>query len=152
MIECFFELNSKPMSTFQCGHFSVPAFSGRGSHINRPASSCHAGFGPIPPGSYYIFDREVNGLVGTFRDLFVDRSEWFALYAIDGRIDDEIYCDSVKRGNFRLHPKGIRGISEGCITVESHLDYHSIRGVIKSSHPVHVPGSTLKAYGRVVVQ
>lgn len=140
------------MSLFKCDYLSVPAFSGQGQHTNRPASSCHAGLGPIPPGTYYIFDREVKGLAATFRELFLDRSEWFALYAVDGRIDDEVYCNSVKRGNFRLHPKGIRGISEGCITVESHTDYYAVRSVIKNSQQVSVPGSALKAYGRVVVR
>lgn len=152
MFDCFFALNSKPMSTFKCGSLSVPAFSGSGPYINRPAFSCHAGLGPIPPGVYYIFDREVGGLSGALRNLFLDRGDWFALYAIDGRIDDEVYCNSVRRGNFRLHPKGIRGISEGCITVESHLDYRAVRAYIKSSRQVSVPGSPLKAYGRVVVR
>lgn len=152
MFDSFFALNSKPMSTFKCGPLSVPAFSGSGLHINRPAFSCYAGSGPIPPGAYYIFDREVGGLTGSFRNFFLGRGDWFALYAIDGRIDDEVYCNSVRRGNFRLHPKGARGISEGCITVESPLDYRAVRAYIKSFRQVSVPGSSLKAYGRVIVQ
>lgn len=151
MLECSFALNSKPLSLFKCAHMSVPAFSGQGRYVNHPAFSCHVGWGPLPRGAYYIFDREVGGLTGAFRELFHDRSEWFALYAVDGRIDDATYCNSVKRGNFRLHPKGIRGVSEGCIAIESHSDYRVVRSIIKNFPKVSVPGTDLKAYGRVVV-
>lgn len=120
--------------------------------MNKPSSACLVGLGPIPPGSYCIFDRQSGGLLEAFRNLFSDHSEWFALYAIDGKIDDETFCDQVKRGNFRLHPKGPRGISEGCITIEKLTDFHRIRIILRSVPPVAVPGSGLKAYGRVVVR
>lgn len=152
MIDCKFELNNKPMSTFWCGATQFPAFSGIGAHINRRASACHANAGPIPPGTYYIFDRQSGGLLGPFRDLFNDHSTWFALHAIDGKIDDETYCDQVKRGQFRLHPKGPEGISLGCITIESRSDFQRLRAILKGSTPVSVPGSTLEAYGKVVVR
>lgn len=84
--------------------------------------------------------------------MFSDHSEWFALYAIDGKIDDETYCNQVKRGNFRLHPKGPRGISEGCITIEKLADFNYIRALLKSVAPAVIPGSDLKAYGKVVVK
>lgn len=35
----------------------------------------------------------------------------FALCAADGKIDDETFCNKVKRGSFRLHPTGNLGIS-----------------------------------------
>ena len=85
-------------------------------------------------------------------EIFNERSEWFALYAIDGKIDDETYCNKVKRGLFRLHPKGDLGISEGCITIESRKDYQKLRAILKSVTPVTIPGSPLKAYGTVVVR
>ncbi len=71
MHECSFELNDKPMSAFRMGL--------------------------IPPGIDYIFDRPSGGLLGPLQDLFNDHSYWFALYAIDGKIDDETYCNKVKR-------------------------------------------------------
>ncbi len=152
MIDCTFELNGKPMSLFNCGATSFPAFSGFGAHANRREFACDAGVGPIPSGIYYIFDRESGGLLGPVRDFFNDRSDWFALHAIDEKIDDETFCDMVKRGSFRLHPKGALGISEGCITIESRSDYQRLRAMLKGSSTVTVPGSPLKAYGRVIVK
>lgn len=106
----------------------------------------------LQPGTYYIFDRQSGGVLGSFYDMFNDHSNWFALHAIDGKIDDETYCNKVKRGAFRLHPKGARGISEGCITIEKPTDYQRQRAILKNSTPVAVPGSTLMAYGKVVVR
>ena len=78
--------------------------------------------------------------------------DWFALYAADGKIDDETFCNQVKRGNFRLHPKGTAGISQGCITLESVADYQRLRTFLKGMPAQAVPGISLKAYGRVVVK
>jgi len=152
VIDCSFELNNQPMSTFKCGSSSFPAFSGFGSYVNRRTSACVAGFGAIPPGAYYIFDRESGGLLGPLRDMMSSHSDWFSLYAIDGKIDDETYCDQVKRGAFRLHPKGTAGISQGCITLESRADYQRLHALLKTLTPTAIPGSTLKAYGKVVVK
>lgn len=152
MIDCTFKLNDKPMSIFWCGARQFPAFSGIGKDVNRWASACHANAGPIPPGHYYIFDRQVGGLSGPFDRLFGERRDWFALYAIDGKIDDETYCDKVRRGEFRLHPKGDLGISLGCITIDNPTDFQSLRTILTSTKPSAVPGSTLKAYGKVWVQ
>jgi hypothetical protein len=51
-----------------------------------------------------------------FRLYGTDRSEWFALYSAD-TADDWVFVNGVQRGNFRLHPKGPRNLSEGCITL-----------------------------------
>ena len=151
-----FELNNQPMSDLKMGVFSFPAFSGRSSHTNRRISACHVGFGPIPPGTYYIFDRQTgDGLAGALRELMEvleGKHDWFALYAIDGKIDDETYCNRVRRGEFRLHPKGPQGISQGCITIDSRRDYARLRGILKNTAPMEVPGMTLLAYGKVVVR
>jgi hypothetical protein len=152
MHECAFELNDKPMSSFKVGASLFPAFSGQGRHINRRSSACLYGVGPIPPGVYYIFDRQSGGLLGPLRNLFNDHNSWFALYAIDGKIDDETYCNAVKRGSFRLHPKGTLGVSQGCITIEKSSDYQFLRTILKNAIPEAVPGSELKAYGKVFVQ
>ena len=152
MLECTFELNGKPLSALKCGMDSYPAFSGLGVHVNRKPSACIGGHGPIPPGTYYIIDRQSGGLLGPLRDLFSGHSNWFALYAIDDKVDDETFCDSVKRGNFRLHPKGPLGISQGCITIESATDFAALRNKIKASSQIDIPGTQLKAYGTVTVK
>jgi type VI secretion system (T6SS) effector TldE1-like protein len=152
MIGCRFDLNDRPMSSFLCGSRLFPAFSGLGRHVNRRISACIANAGPIPPGNYYIFDRQSGGLLGPLRDIFNNHSDWFALYAVDGKIDDETYCNQVKRGYFRLHPKGPWGISEGCITLESKSDFQLLRVILKASKQEVVPGSTLLAYGKVWVR
>lgn len=152
MIDCKFELNGKPLSDFWCGASRFPAFSGLREHINRRLSVCVPYAGPIPPGTYYVFDRQSGGLVGPLRDLFTGKDEWFALYAIDQKIDDETYCNKAKRGNFRLHPRGDQGISQGCITINSRTDFQFVRGILKNTKQEAVPGSSLLAYGKVVVR
>lgn len=152
MVECSFELNGQPMSQFKMNLMSFSAFSGLGVHANRREYACHAGVGPIPPGSYYIVDRQSGGMLGSLRDFFSDKSDWFALYAADGKVDDEVFCDKVKRGNFRLHPKGPYGRSLGCITLENQRDFNRVRLHLKSSRQVAIPGSALLAYGRVSVK
>jgi hypothetical protein len=152
MVDCFFELNGKPMSTLAIDQMHFPAFSGLGRDANRRELACLASAGPIPPGTYYIFDRQSGGLLGPLRDLFHDHSQWFALYAIDGKINDETFCNQVKRGAFRLHPRGVLGISQGCITLDSAIDFQMLRARLKVSGQTSVPGSNLKAYGRVIVK
>lgn len=152
MFACSFELNNQPLSAFNLGATSVPAFSGNGTYINKRVSACLSGLGPIPSGEYYIFDRQGAGHLEVYKNLFNDHSEWFALYALDAKIDDETYCNKVKRGSFRLHPKGPRGISEGCITIEKFADFQRIRALLKNTATITVPGSELKAYGKVIVK
>jgi hypothetical protein len=152
MFHCSFELNGEPISAVKVGALSFPAFSGLEENINQRMSACIAGEGPIPPGRYYIVDRPSSGRLGPLRDLLNDRTEWFALYAMDSRIDDETYCDQVKRGSFRLHPKGPRGISQGCITIVELAHYQHLRAILMSRKPTAIPRSQFKAYGQVVVK
>lgn len=152
MIECTFELNGKPMSVFKMNSRKFPAFSGLNNHANRPEFVCSVNSGAIPPGVYYILDRQPGGRLGAVRALFSDRSDWFALYAEDGKVDDETFCEKVRRGNFRLHPRGRAGISRGCITIEKQSDFNTIRSLLKASSQMSIPGSTLTAYGRVTVK
>lgn len=151
MIDCKFKLNNKPMSVFEYGAAHFPAFSGLGRHANQWGSACLVGEGPIPPGEYYIFDRQSGGRLGELHDWRNGRSNWFALHALDANIDDETYCNKVKRGLFRLHGNGAMGRSEGCIVIENPTDYQSLRAILKSRAPTAVPGSTLVAYGKVRV-
>ena len=86
-VNCTFELNGKPLSALVCGTRKILTYSGQREHINRRISACIPGRGPIPPGEYYIFDRQSGGLLGPLRDLFTNKDKWFALYAIDNKID-----------------------------------------------------------------
>lgn len=80
--------------------------------------------GPIPPGIYFIVDRESGGMLGGLRDYFTGRDTWFALCANDNRIDDKTFCNNIIRGHFRLHPKGVRGVSEGCVVIDDAHNSH----------------------------
>ena len=151
MIECTFELNGKPMSEFKMGAPKFPAFSGLKGHINKPASQCLPNVGPIPKGEYYIVDRESGGKLGWLRDRINGKNEWFALYANDKNIDDEAYCEMVKRGQFRLHPRGEMGISKGCITIDDWSDYHTVRALLKGTTTSKIPNTDIVYYGKVKV-
>lgn len=152
MIDCSFELNGKSMSIFNCHAMSLPAFSGRGIHVNHREFACHASVGPILPGTYYILDRESGGVLGPIWDRIYRRTDWFALYAIDDRIDDLMFCNEVERGNFRLHPKRGTGISKGCVVIDKLGDYQRLRAFLQSTRPTPIPGSKLSAYGRLIVK
>lgn len=152
MFDCTFELNDLPLSAFQLLGLSYPAFSGLGNEVNRRSSVCIPHVGPIPLGTYYIVDRESGGLLASIRDRIGNRREWFALYAADSVIDDRTYCNEVERGNFRLHPKVGRGQSKGCITIENIAHFNHIRAILTSATPLTIPGTSHKAYGKVVVK
>jgi hypothetical protein len=146
-----FELNDQPMSAFKLGAFSFPAFSGFEENINQPSSVCLVNEGPIPIGRYYILDRQA-GILQKIKGIFGGHSDWFALYAIDGRIDDEAFCNKVRRGEFRLHPKGTLGISRGCVTIENLADFQHIKTMLRGGRPSTIPNSSLKAYGILTVK
>ena len=152
MHQCSFELNNEPMSVFKIGERSFNAFSGLSPYVNKRLAACTPNLGPIPPGTYYIVDRESGGFLGGLYDMFGQRGDWFALYAEDGKIDDETYCNEIKRGNFRLHPKVGSGISKGCITVDHQSDFNAIRIILKGVPKEPIPGSSISAYGKVTVR
>lgn len=151
MLECSFELNGKPMSTLKCGSMSFPAFSGLGAYTNKRAYACSAGLGPIPPGAYYIVDRESGGALGPILDAIKHRKDWFSLLADDGKIDDETLCNKVKRSKFRLHPKGSLGISQGCVVIDGDLHFHVLHSLLKGTSQQKIPGANVMTYGRLVV-
>ncbi|MCG3727633.1 DUF2778 domain-containing protein [Vibrio cincinnatiensis] len=152
MLEFTFELNGQHQSKLKCGAASYTAFSGEGAHRNKKASQCLVGSGPIPTGTYYIFDRQSGGLLGSLRDFFSGKDKWFALYAADSKMDDETICINIKRGQFRLHPKGPLGVSKGCIVVEHHRDFATISARLKNTATTKIPGLGLETYGRVIVK
>lgn len=151
MFQCLFELNGRELSEFRIGAHAFAAFSGSGKYANTRSAACMRGQGPIPPGRYYIFDRQSGGMLGSIRDLLTGRDDWFALYAADGRIDDETFCEGVSRGSFRLHPKGRLGRSEGCVVIEREHDFIQLRAMLRSLPPRLMPGANLPTYGTLLV-
>ena len=152
MFQCSYHLNDKPLSDFVVAGNRFPAFSGLGGSVNKRAAACHVGVGPIPPGQYWILDREKGGLMSQARARFATpKDHWFALYRDDGKIDDKMMCDAIERGNFRLHPNGRGGISQGCITIKAESDFQRLAALLRSLAPVAIGGSTVKAFGLVTV-
>jgi hypothetical protein len=147
MIECAFTLNGANMSSLTCGSLSFPAFSGMDRHRNQRGAACIPHSGPILPGTYYILDRQSGGMPGPLGDLFNDRRDGFALYAMDGKIDDEVFRHLVRRGHFRLHPNGRMGISEGCITLDHTVDFHRLRSILKRPRTAASPARVSKRTG-----
>ncbi len=150
-VNCSFILNSEPLSQFKVNLNSYQAFSGMRNYVNKPMHICLVDNGPIPIGRYYIVDRESGGMLGWLKDHISGKDEWFALYAKDHILDDYTFCNEVKRGHFRLHPKDGLGISKGCITIQNKSDFRQIRNTLLNTSTFKIPNSSLIAYGEVVV-
>lgn len=158
-----FALNNKdlaPLIIYGLGTYL--AFSGNNSYRNRGGCTAVAGAGPIPAGKYWIVDRPSGGVLSRLRQKgsdmvvsasrrFVDRNEWFALYRDDGTIDDQTWVNDVSRGQFRLHPVGGSGISLGCITLPSRVEFLSIRHALLNTSPTPAGNSGRMAYGCIEV-
>jgi hypothetical protein len=157
-VRCTFSLNSRETSRLACEGFgSVVAYSGRGKGRDDPYDVADKDVGALPPGTYYLVDRQSGGRIGWVRDFAAayvgstDRTEWFMLWNANG--GDTTMIDGIMRGQFRLHPEGIRHESDGCITLKFRDQFEALQRFIRS-HPADlpVPGSTLKAYGTVEVR
>lgn len=100
--------------------FSV--FSGNKQYTNQPGCTDVPNHGAIPAGTYWIVDRPSGGLksqtITFIKDIVtnVDHNSWFALYRDDGTVNDRTWINGIMRGQFRLHPIGPLGLSEGCVT------------------------------------
>jgi hypothetical protein len=156
---CTFTLNSKSISTLYCSGFGgVAAFSGNSQFVDNPDDTAIVGKGPIPRGRYFIIKREPGGRLGRLRDFGLDmwsnsdRATWFALYRADGKIDDWTFVNGVKRGNFRLHPNGRWGVSDGCITLTSQSQFDRLRDFLLSQPTKTIPGTSTPYYGTVDVR
>lgn len=157
-IQCTFNLNNKNMSILHCiGVGDFDAFSGDGPGKDNPADIAVPNVGPLPPGRYYIVDRGSGGVFTHVLDFFrsefygTDRSKWFALYNSTTQ-DDWVFVHGVKRGNFRLHPRGPRNLSEGCITLADPVAFDRLRANLKASSTIAIPGGKGFAYGTVDVK
>jgi Protein of unknown function (DUF2778) len=151
MANCYFILNSQTFSPFTYDGASCTAFSGNGPHRNNPDSMAVPNDGPIPSGQYYIVDRQSGGTLGGIRDFFTSRDEWFALYRDDGTIDDQTFIDSVRRGEFRLHPIGPARTSLGCITLQHKSEYQKMRKYLLAQPVAYIPATGTRTYGTVSV-
>lgn len=155
LAQCEFKLNGKAIGQlrikFSHRVINVPAFSGLNAAANNSKTMCLPEVGAIPKGSYYIVDRESGGRLGWLYDRLQNKSEWFALYAIDSKIDDETLCDGIIRGQFRLHPAGVRATSRGCIVLPNMDDYQLVKNELKSNGKFWVDDSDLTAYGVLTV-
>jgi hypothetical protein len=61
-VYCTFTLDNRETSMLDClGFGAVPAYSGHGKGRDNPNDGADVGVGPIPPGTYYIIDRQSGG-------------------------------------------------------------------------------------------
>jgi hypothetical protein len=152
MFICTFLLNREQISFIEGPGFKFPAYSGYPEYRNDPDKTHITSRGPIPVGNYAIVDRESSSWI---RDAIKSatrlniRFNWFALYALDNKVDDETFVNGVRRGEFRLHPGGVSGVSEGCVTLENTSDFNALRSrILAQKCAIHIPGSApFQAYG-----
>lgn len=119
---------------------------------NEWRSQCLKRKGPIPRGKYYIVDRPTGGHLGPLIDNIRGKTDWFGLFADDGRIDDYTFCSAVERGNFRLHPAGSAGVSEGCVTLQHKHEFENLRNHLLCSMKIDIPRTKIQAYGILSVK
>ena len=157
MIRCTFHLNGGQLSNLSCpGIGFFPAYSGNaGESRNNPDKTNVPSIGPLPPGKYYIVTRPGSGAAHFIKSAAYsilsgsDHFAWFALYREDSKIDDYTFVDEVERGNFRLHPAGWEGVSNGCITFVSRDHYNILRRALLQTPTMNIGGFT--AFGTVQV-
>ncbi|SIT39841.1 conserved hypothetical protein [Paraburkholderia piptadeniae] len=155
---CTYTLNRKETSPLVCSGFgSVDAYSGHGKDTNNPDFVADVGVGAIPPGTYYIVDRSSGRWFGWVLDDFgavigtTDRRKWFMLW--NTYTGDATMVHGVKRGLFRLHPDGPHHRSDGCITIKNPADFERLRSyLLARGATMPIPGTDMKAYGRVDVR
>lgn len=150
MLDLKFTLNDEELSLLRCSNFSFPAYSGNPPYRNKRNATGIKNIGPLPFGRYHIVDRESGGWFGALMDWIKGKDVWFALYAIDEKIDDFTYCNNVKRGQFRLHPAGPNNSSMGCITITTVEGFNKLRSLLLGTTTKEIDG--LKAYGIVTVE
>ena len=107
-------------------------------------------------------------------------ADWFGLFKEDGLVDDYTQTKGTygrwkegtnlihyvgpefgghvekvvnpRRGNFRLHPVGYFGISEGCITLFQKEQFYQLREhLVRQPYEV-IPATQIRTYGAVIVE
>lgn len=137
------------------------AFSGDGAYKNHGGCGMIPKKVPVPAGKYWIVDRPSGGMKSRLEAGVKDtwnhyskgatfkHSDWFALWRDDWNLDDYTWIESVKRGNFRLHPGTL---SEGCITLCHDTDFAILRNALLNTPKMDIPcAKNLKAYGSIEV-
>lgn len=146
------ELNGEAMTTLECGcRESYQAFSGNPPFRNNPDATSQAYIGPAPEGWYYIVDRPDGGIGGAVSSFFSGKDKWFALYRNDGTPGDDTTEKGVRRTELRLHPKGPRGASLGCVTLDNQEDYNRLRKRLLNTTTATITGTNIKYYGTILV-
>ncbi|BCF99338.1 hypothetical protein PPGU19_039070 [Paraburkholderia sp. PGU19] len=157
-VHCTFSLNNQDTSDlYRSGYGTVKAFSGAGRGRDNADATAMPDVGPLPRGTYYIVDRQSGGMMGWLYDWAgehgigtTDRSKWFMLWNPSG--GDTTNINGIKRGSFRLHPRGPLGLSHGCVTVLYPADFESLARYIRARPPeLPVPGAAFRAYGTLEV-
>lgn len=81
---------------------------------------------------------------------------WLTLRSIYIRLISEThdwtFVEGVRRGNFRLHPNGRWGVSDGCITLVSQHQFDRLRDYLLSQPTKPIPGTSTPYYGTVDVR
>ncbi len=57
-----------------------------------------------------------------------------------------------KRGQFRLPPRGIEGISKGCIVVDQSNDFQLLSSMLRGGEQYRIPDTDMTAWGKVLVK
>ncbi len=152
LIEHFvFILNNKDMSVLihlESGK-EFEAFSGDGKGRNNSDYQRETYFGPIPEGGYYIVDHD-KGFLNRVASMIDCSKKWYRLYSNDGRIDDEVFVDGVKRDQIRLH---LGEFSLGCLTIKkgSQPTYKNLVQLLEGTKKFKIFGTNINYYGRVYV-
>ncbi|NJM32216.1 MAG: DUF2778 domain-containing protein [Limnobacter sp.] len=150
MLECSFRLNGEDLGMLRIDGYTFAAFSGFRQHVNQAASQCLPDAGPIPRGKYYVVDR-ATGILQKINAWLQSKNDWFALFAMDGKIDDFMTCDGIRRGNFRLHPMGEEGVSLGCVTLINRSDFDLVSSKLRDQKPLPVGDGGHLAYAILTV-
>jgi hypothetical protein len=129
---------------------SFEAYSGNPPYRNVAEATTVATHGPLPEGTYYIVDRPVSRFESMLGAL-APKSDWFALYRKDAVIDDETMAARTLRGQFRLHPQGPLGSSEGCVTLTSREAFRVLRKRLLNTQKSNIPGTSIPHYGTITV-
>lgn len=135
-----------PFNLYGVGVFM--AHSGIGIYRNNANCVAIPSTGPVPPGKYWIIDRREGNWFSQQKEVIHDelnritgrrefgKSDWFALWCDDWKIDDYTWTEGIKRGNFRLHPGTV---SKGCITIARNADFAVIRDALMNTSLITVP-------------
>ena len=57
-----------------------------------------------------------------------------------------------KRGQFRLHPRGLEGVSKGCIVLNQSNDFQLLSSILRSGEQYRIPDTDITAWGKVLVK